>query len=89
MAILDILHFPNPNLRNKAHSIDLITPVLKQNVTDMLETMYASRGIGLAAIQVGLKKRIVVMDVSEQQNEPQVFINPIVIKSSGEEKHHF
>lgn len=63
MAKLEVLTFPNPRLRHKAKPIDKITPEIQQLATDMLETMYAEKGIGLAAIQVGVEKRLLVMDI--------------------------
>ncbi len=63
MAILEVLTFPNPRLRHKAQPISKVTAEIKQLAADMLETMYAERGIGLAAIQVGVEKRILVIDI--------------------------
>lgn len=63
MAILEVLTFPNPRLRHKAQPISKVTAEIKQLASDMLETMYAERGIGLAAIQVGVEKRILVIDI--------------------------
>jgi peptide deformylase len=63
MAKLEVLTFPNPRLRHKAKPIDKVTPEIQQLAADMLETMYAEKGIGLAAIQVGVEKRLLVMDI--------------------------
>ncbi len=63
MAILSVLTFPDPRLRHKAKAIDKVTPEVEQLAADMLETMYAERGIGLAAIQVGVEKRLLVIDI--------------------------
>lgn len=76
MAILNILEFPDPRLRTLAQPVDVVDDALRQLIDDMFDTMYAAPGIGLAATQVNVHKRVVVMDLSEEQNEPRVFINP-------------
>ena len=76
MAILDILEFPDPRLRTVAKPIDTVDDALRQTIDDMLETMYEAPGIGLAATQVNVHRRLVVIDVSEDKSEPLVFINP-------------
>lgn len=76
MAILNILEFPDPRLRTLAKPVDVVDDALRQLVDDMFETMYAAPGIGLAATQVNVHKRVVVMDLSEDQSAPRVFINP-------------
>ncbi|MEM7465394.1 MAG: peptide deformylase [Pseudomonadota bacterium] len=86
MAILEILHFPDPRLRNVASSVEEITPEIKQLVSDMFETMYAAPGIGLAATQVNVHKRILVADVSETRSEPICLINPRVEELIGTEQ---
>ncbi len=78
MAILEILEFPDPRLRKKAQPVAAVDPAIKQLVDDMFETMYAAPGIGLAATQVDVHRRIIVIDLSEQKNEPLVLINPEV-----------
>lgn len=78
MAKLDILEFPDPRLRIHAKDVTCFDATLRQLADDMLETMYAAPGIGLAAVQVNVPLRILVLDVSEEQNSPQVFINPHV-----------
>ena len=83
MALLEILHFPDPRLRKKAVPISSVTDDIRRLADDMLETMYAAPGIGLAANQVNVQKRILVIDISEDKNEPQIFINPEVISSQG------
>lgn len=83
MAILTILHFPDPRLRNKAEPVAIIDETVKQLVRDMLETMYAAPGIGLAAIQVNVPKRVIVVDVSEERNEPVCLINPEIQERRG------
>ena len=76
MAILNILEFPDPRLRTKAKPVAVVDDALRQLIDDMFETMYAAPGIGLAATQVNVHKRLVVMDLSEDKSEPLVFINP-------------
>ncbi len=76
MAVLKILEFPDPRLRTVARPVTQFDESLGQLVEDMLETMYAADGVGLAATQVDVHRRVVVIDVSEERNEPQVFINP-------------
>ena len=76
MAILNILEFPDPRLRTKAKPVMVVDDTLRQLIDDMFETMYAAPGIGLAATQVNVHKRLVVMDLSEDSSEPMVFINP-------------
>ncbi len=86
MAILDILHFPDPRLRNKAKPVAEVDDSIRRLVDDMLETMYEAPGIGLAATQVNVAKRVVVIDLSEEKNEPLVLINPEIIEKAGVEK---
>lgn len=78
MAILEILEFPDPRLRTVAKEITLVDDALQTLIDDMFETMYAAPGVGLAASQVNVHRRMMVIDVSEEQNEPLVFINPVV-----------
>lgn len=80
MAILNILEFPDPRLRTKAAPVKTVDAKVKQLVKDMLETMYAAPGIGLAATQVDVHQQVVVMDLSEDKSEPLVFINPEIIE---------
>ncbi len=84
MARLNILHFPDPRLRKRALPVETVDESVRALVDDMLETMYAAPGIGLAATQVNVQKRVVVMDVSEEKNQPLVFINPMVLERTGE-----
>ena len=86
MALLDILHFPDPRLRNVAAPVEEITNEIKQLVDDMFETMYAAPGIGLAATQVNVHQRIIVVDVSETHNEPICLINPELAELTGTEQ---
>ena len=76
MAILRILEYPDPRLRTKAKPVAAVDATIVRLVDDMLETMYAAPGIGLAASQVNVHKRIVVIDISENRDQPHVFINP-------------
>ena len=83
MAILDVLRFPDERLRTVAAPVETITPELQQIVDDMFETMYAEEGIGLAATQVDIHQRIIVIDVSENREEQLVLINPEILEQSG------
>jgi peptide deformylase len=78
MPTLKILIFPDPRLRTVATTVDVIDEGIKTLVKDMLEAMYEGNGIGLAATQVDFHKRILVIDVSEEKNEPLVLINPLL-----------
>ncbi len=85
MAHLAILEFPDPRLRTRAIPVTRFDAALGRLVDDMLETMYAAPGIGLAATQVDVHRRVVVIDISETHDQPQVFINPEILASAGEE----
>jgi len=87
MALLDILHFPDPRLRKKAMPIKEVTDKIRQLADDMLETMYDAPGVGLAAVQINVQKRLVVIDTSEDKSTPLVFINPEIINKQGEREH--
>ncbi|KGD62646.1 peptide deformylase [Alcanivorax nanhaiticus] len=76
MAKLEILEFPDPRLRTVAKPVEKVDDELRKLIDDMFETMYDAPGIGLAATQVDVHKRVIVMDLSDEKNEPQVFINP-------------
>jgi peptide deformylase len=76
MAVLTILEFPDPRLRTQAKPVAAVDDRIRALIDDMLETMYAAPGIGLAATQVDVHERIIVMDTSQDQSEPRVFINP-------------
>lgn len=84
MAVLHVLHYPDERLRTVAKPVDSVNAEIKQLVADMLDTMYAENGIGLAATQVNVHQRVVVIDVSEDRNEPMVFINPEITSRSGD-----
>ncbi len=85
MAILDILEFPDPRLRTKAKPVTKVDDKIRKLTNDMLETMYEAPGIGLAATQVNVHQRIVVIDVSEEKDQPLVLINPEYEVISGEQ----
>ncbi|CAN7591986.1 peptide deformylase [Pseudoxanthomonas sp. LjRoot143] len=88
MALLPILEFPDPRLRTKAAAVDaghVTTPAFQRLLDDMFETMYDAPGIGLAASQVDVHQRFMVIDISEEKNQPQVFINPELSDKLGEQ----
>lgn len=87
MALLDILEFPDPRLRIKAKPVTNVDDNVRKLADDMLETMYAAPGIGLAATQVNVHQRIVVIDVSEDKNQPLVLINPEFEVIEGEQQY--
>ena len=78
MALLNILEFPDPRLRKQAAPVSQVDSRIQTLVDDMFETMYAAPGIGLAASQVDVHERVIVMDLSEDRSDPKVFINPEV-----------
>ncbi|MCY4199517.1 MAG: peptide deformylase [Gammaproteobacteria bacterium] len=80
---LTVLHYPDPRLRLTARPVKEVRDSTRRLADDMLETMYDERGIGLAATQVGITKRLLVMDVSEDKSEPRVLINPVILNKSG------
>lgn len=84
MAILPVLRFPDEKLRKVAKPVDTVTPEIQKIIDDMIETMYAEEGIGLAATQVDVHQRIIVIDVSEERDHVYVIINPEVISKEGE-----
>jgi peptide deformylase len=86
MAILDILEFPDPRLRTRAQPIAVVDDAIRRVIADMFETMYAAPGIGLAASQVNVHKRLLVIDISEERNQPLVFINPEIVARDGDEE---
>ena len=85
MALLTILHYPDPRLRQVAKPVSQVDDVLRRLVDDMAETMYAAPGIGLAAVQVNVALRVVVIDLSETRNALQVFINPEITVRDGKQ----
>ncbi len=86
MSILTILEFPDRRLRTVAAEVAQVDTGIQSLVDDMLETMYAAKGVGLAATQINVHKRIIVMDVSEDKNEPICLINPEIIEKDGIEE---
>lgn len=84
MALLNILQYPDERLHTVAQPVAKIDERIQTLIQDMFETMYEARGIGLAATQVDVHERIVVMDLSEEKNEPRVFINPVITHKNGE-----
>lgn len=86
MAILSILHFPDPRLATRAQPVERVDDEVRRLLADMFETMYGAPGIGLAATQVNVHRRVVVIDVSEDKNEPRVFINPEILSREGVEE---
>jgi peptide deformylase len=86
MALLEILHFPDPRLRLKALPVTQVDDQVRQMVKDMFETMYQAPGIGLAATQVNIQLQVIVIDVSEQKDQPICLINPVILESQGAEE---
>ncbi len=83
MAIRDILYYPDPRLRNRAQAVERVDDAVRRLVDDMLETMYAAPGIGLAAIQVNVPKRVITIDISEHGDQPLCLINPEILELAG------
>ena len=84
MALLNILRYPDPRLHTVARPVAQVDERIRRLVDDMLETMYAADGVGLAATQVDVHERVIVIDTSEERNEPRVLINPELIARSEE-----
>jgi peptide deformylase len=85
MALLPILEFPDPRLRTRAQPVRAFDAALKRLIADMFETMYAAPGIGLAATQVDVHRALLVMDASQEKDQPQVYINPELLTREGVE----
>ena len=83
MTKLAILEYPDPRLRTTAKPIDAVDDAVRQLADDMLETMYAAKGVGLAASQVDVHRRLLVLDVSETRDQPLVLINPEILAAEG------
>jgi len=86
MARLDILHYPDARLHTIAKPVALVDARIRKLIDDMAETMYAAPGIGLAATQVNVHERVIVIDISESHDQLRVFINPEIIAQSGREE---
>ncbi len=86
MSILTILEFPDKRLRTIASEVEQVDAGIKKLVDDMIETMYSAKGVGLAATQVNVHKRVIVMDVSENKDDPICLINPQIIERDGVEE---
>src|SRR5918993_1285955 len=86
MALLQILEFPDPRLRNRAQPVAQVDAALRTLIDDMFETMYAAPGIGLAATQVNVAKRVLVIDLSERHDQPLALINPEILQRAGVEE---
>jgi peptide deformylase len=83
MTKLAILEYPDPRLRKTAAPVGVVDDAVRQLAADLLETMYAAKGVGLAATQVDVHRRVLVLDVSEERNQPMVFINPELLSAEG------
>jgi peptide deformylase len=86
LSILTILEFPDERLRKKAEKVQAVDDSIRKLVDNMFETMYESRGVGLAATQVNVHRRVIVMDISEEKNEPLCLINPEIVEKDGVEE---
>jgi len=86
MALLPILEFPDPRLRTRAEPVAEVDAALRKLIDDMFQTMYAAPGIGLAATQVNVHKRVLVIDLSESRKEPLVLVNPEILERDGVEE---
>jgi peptide deformylase len=85
MALLPVLEFPDPRLRTRARPVEEFDAGLRQLVADMLETMYAAPGIGLAATQVNVHRQVIVVDISGDTRQPDIYINPQILTRDGVE----
>jgi peptide deformylase len=83
MALLDILHFPDSRLRNRAQPVTVVDAKVRKLIDDMFETMYDAPGIGLAAIQVDVPLRVITLDISAERNEPLALVNPQILERRG------
>jgi peptide deformylase len=84
MALLPILHYPDPRLHKVAAPVRLVDERIRRLINDMAETMYAAPGIGLAATQVDVHERVLIIDISDTRDELQAFVNPEIVEASGE-----
>ncbi len=85
MTILKILEFPDPRLRTTATPVDVVDDALRQVISDMFETMYEAPGIGLAATQIDLHRRLLVADVTSDKSDPHVLVNPEILQMDGQQ----
>jgi peptide deformylase len=85
MALLNILEYPDPRLRRRAEPVAVVDDKIRRLIADMLETMYAAPGVGLAATQVDVHQRVIVMDLSEEKSQPLALINPEILETSEPE----
>jgi peptide deformylase len=83
MTKLAILEYPDPRLRTRAAAVGVVDDAVRQLAEDLLETMYAANGVGLAATQVDVHRRVIALDVSEARNEPLILINPELVSAEG------
>jgi peptide deformylase len=83
MTKLAILEYPDPRLRTRAQPVDVVDDAVRQLAQDLLETMYGANGVGLAATQVDVHRRVIALDVSETRNQPLILINPEIISAEG------
>jgi len=83
MALLEVLRFPDERLRTKAQVVEQVDDAVRKTLDDMLETMYEAPGIGLAATQVDIHRRMIVIDVSEEKNQPLFLVNPELVSKEG------
>lgn len=81
----EILHYPDARLRRKAEAVGAVTDAVRRLIDDMAETMYHAPGVGLAAIQIGVAQRVVVIDISETRDQLRVFVNPEIDEAQGEQ----
>jgi peptide deformylase len=86
MAKLQILHYPDSRLRTRAEPVEVVDDEVRRLVDDMFETMYDAPGIGLAATQVDVHRQVIVIDVSEERDQPVCLINPMILRAEGEEE---
>lgn len=84
MSTREIVIHPDPRLREQTYTVDAFDPDLEKLIADMIETMYHAEGVGLAAPQIGEHKRLFVLDVSENHDQPQVYVNPQIVAKAGE-----
>ena len=87
MALLNILHYPDPRLRTKAQPVQAVDETIRRQIRDMFETMYSAPGIGLAATQVDFHQRLIVIDISEDKTSPLTLINPEILMQEGEQQY--